>query len=64
MERLGGEGGGLCTLRDKRVLFVDIDADVATRVERCLTALAEVPTVDSLYVMPALREQIEQRRKR
>jgi hypothetical protein len=64
MERLGGQGGGLCTLRDSRVVFVDIEADMATRVERCLTALAQVPEVDNLYLPPAIREEIEHRKGR
>ena len=62
IERLGGEGGGLCTVRGHRVLFVDADADVATRVERCLSGLAGVPEVDSVYLPPSLREEVERRR--
>ena len=62
-EHLGGAGGGLCTIRGDRVAFVDLDADVATRLERSVAALASCPEVDSLYVPPLLREQIDRARQ-
>ena len=56
---LGGTGGGLCKVYGKPVLFIDLDTDGVTRVERSLTALATLPDVDSVYMTPQLREQIE-----
>ncbi len=61
-ERLGGAGGGLCTLRGERIVFIDLDADLATQVDHCVRALAAMPEVDSMYVIPALRERIDQAR--
>lgn len=61
-EHLGGGGGGLCVLRGRRVAFVDLDADVATRLHRCLLALAALPELDTVYVQPALRMAIERLR--
>ena len=58
-ERLGGDGGGLCTIRGKQVLFVDLDADLATRLDRSILALSTVPGLDTVYVVPAIRERIE-----
>ena len=58
-ERLGGGGGGLCTIRGKQVLFVDLDADVATRLDQSILALSTVPGLDAVYVVPAIRERIE-----
>ena len=58
-ERLGGAGGGLCRVRGERVLFLDLDADPATRLDRSLTALSTVPEIDSVYLVPALRERID-----
>ena len=49
-ERLGGSGGGWCRVRGREVLFVDLDADVATRADRCLEAM---------YLPPALREKVD-----
>ena len=62
MERLGGAGGGLCKVRGGRVLFVDAEADLATTMERCLKALADLPEVESFYLPPSLREGLERRR--
>lgn len=61
-EHLGGAGGSVCTLRKRRVLFVDLDADLATRVEHCIAALAELPEAASLYMPPEIREQVERLR--
>ncbi|UCE61103.1 MAG: hypothetical protein JSU63_05000 [Phycisphaerales bacterium] len=58
-ERLGGSGGGLCTIRDQKALFVDLDADTATQVDQTLAALATVPEAEVMYLLPALRERLE-----
>ncbi|MFQ5591928.1 MAG: hypothetical protein ACE5HE_12250 [Phycisphaerae bacterium] len=61
-ERLGGLGGGLCTIRGTRTLFVDLDADVATQLHQCMSALAAIPEAEGVYLTPALRERIERLR--
>lgn len=61
-EHLGGGGGSLCKLRGKRVLFIDLDADVATRAEQCLAALASVEEVEGIFLPPDLREQVDRYR--
>ena len=62
-EHLGGGGGGICTIRDRRTAFFDLDADPATQLERCVTDLADLPGLETLYVKPSLRELIEQARQ-
>lgn len=59
IERLGGQGGGLCQLRGKRILVVDLDADVATRLERVAGALALVPEIEAVFLPPAVRELLD-----
>lgn len=61
-EPMGGEGGGLCVLRGRRVLFVDTLADLATRYDRTLAALASVEGVDQCYLVPEVRQDIERQR--
>ena len=61
-ERLGGSGGGLCRVRGETVLFVDVDADLATRLDRSLRALSTVPNLDTMYLVPAVRDEIERLR--
>ena len=56
---LGGDGGGLCTIRGERVLFVDTTADAATRLERTARALAQLPEIEARFVRPDLRELLE-----
>lgn len=59
LERLGGTGGGLCTLRGVRIVFVDLDADPATRLESCIRALSALPELETVFVPPAIRESID-----
>ena len=56
---LGGEGGGLCSLRGRRVLFVDTNADVATRYDRTIASLATLPELQDRYLPPELREDLD-----
>ena len=58
-ERLGGAGGNLCHVRGEAVMFIDVEADVATRADRCLEALARLPQIDTVFIPPELRERIE-----
>lgn len=62
-EALGGEGGGYCLLRGRPVLFVDVQADAATRYERTIRALAPLPELDQVYLRPDVREDWERERK-
>lgn len=57
-EHLGGSGGGLCRLRERLVLFLDEDADFDTQVEHCLSAVRTLPGIDTMFLSPAMREQL------
>lgn len=61
-EHLGGDGGGLCRIRGRAVVFIDLDADVSTQISRCVDALAAMPEVEEKFLPPAIREQIERLR--
>ena len=58
-EYLGGEGGGLCLLRGKRILFLDTAADTAEQVARTAAALADLPELEAMYVLPQVREELD-----
>ena len=62
-ENLGGQSTGLCRIRGQSVMFVDLDADVATRMDQCFRALASIPDVDSTYLPPAIRERLDHLKK-
>jgi len=61
-EPMGGEGGGLCLLRGRQVLFVDTSADVATRYDRTLAAMAPLTELEQRYVVPEVRQDLDRRR--
>lgn len=57
-ESMEGAGGGLCILRSKAVLFVDMDADSQTAYERVLLALAGHFDLDTVYLRPEIRQDL------
>jgi hypothetical protein len=61
-ESMGGSGGGLCRLKGRRVLFVDTAADLATRYDRTLVAMAGLEEIDGHYLLPEVRQDIERQR--
>jgi hypothetical protein len=61
-EALGGEGGGYCVMRGKRVLFVDTMADPASRYERTLAAMAGLSEIEGQFIRPDVREDLERAR--
>ena len=58
-ECFGGDGGGLCRLRERRVLFVDTAASLADQLDRTAAALAEIEGLDDLYILPEIRQRLE-----
>ncbi|MGQ9649807.1 MAG: hypothetical protein ACUVXJ_06840 [Phycisphaerae bacterium] len=58
-EPMGGDGGGLCRLKGRIILFVDTAADVATRYDRTVAAMAGMPELANRYLVPEVRQDIE-----
>ena len=61
---LGGDGGGFCIIKGQKRLFVDTQADVETRYEHTLAAMAALPDIDTHFLLPEVREDIEDQRAR
>lgn len=59
-ESLGGAGGGLCTIGTAKVLFLDSDCDEETLIENCIKGLATLPQAESMYLLPEVRERLDQ----
>ncbi|HRX85443.1 MAG TPA: hypothetical protein P5572_10530 [Phycisphaerae bacterium] len=55
---LGGDGGGLCQMKGRRILFMDREADVRTRYTRALRDLAQLSEIDSVGLVPELRDDL------
>ena len=58
-EPMGGTGGGLCRLRGQRVLFVDTAADLDSRYEKTLAALAPLPELENRFLLPEIRRDVD-----
>ena len=57
-EPLGGEGGGLCTIKGKRVLFVDTEAPSIVTAAICAQSLPKVADIEQIYIRPQVRQFI------
>ena len=58
-EPLGGEGGGLCTVRGEQVFFLDSQAFSVETAARCARALVELVDIETLYIRPEVRRFVE-----
>ena len=61
---LDGNGGGLCRLRDKQVLFVDTAATVSDQIACAAEGLGPLEDIDNCYILPQVREILEQYREK
>ena len=59
----GGGGGGLCRLRGKDVLFVDVGGGIAEQVARTAEALSGLAGLEEVFVVPEVRELLERYRE-
>ena len=58
-EPLGGSGGGLCTMKGRKLFFVDTQASPAEMAAICAEAVAKAVDIENIYVLPEVREFIE-----
>jgi hypothetical protein len=58
-EPLGGSGGGLCTVKDKPLFFVDTQASSAQVAANCAEAVSKLVDVEKVYIRPEVRDFIE-----
>lgn len=59
-EPLGGSGGGLCTMKGKRILFVDTEAPSIITATICAEALPKVTDIEQIFIRPQVRQFIEE----
>ena len=57
-EPLGGSGGGLCTVKGRRIFFVDTQAPSAVVAAICAEALPKVADLEQVYIKPQVRQFI------
>jgi hypothetical protein len=58
-EPLGGSGGGLCTVKEQRILFVDTQAPSGVTALICAEAVPKVTDIEQIYIKPQVRQFIE-----
>ncbi|MFC1652156.1 hypothetical protein ACFL3F_00410 [Planctomycetota bacterium] len=56
---LEGRGGGICSVGDRRVFFVDTQSPIVEQRAVCAAAVAEVVDLEHVYVRPQVRDFIE-----
>lgn len=59
-EHLGGTGSNLCALQGRHIMFLDMDADIATQLDSCASAIAQISQIETTFIAPEVRERIEQ----
>ena len=59
-EPLGGSGGGLCTMKGKRILFVDTEAPSIVTATICAEVLPKVTDIEQIFIRPQVRQFIEE----
>jgi len=61
VEPMGGQGGGVCKLKGKLLVFIDIDADIESQYAWALSALAKSSDLETMYILPEIRGDLERR---
>ena len=57
---LDGAGGSLVNLKGQQILFIDTLADPADQLERLIPDFARLPELEGIYIIPELRELLNQ----
>lgn len=58
-EPLGGNGGGLCTVKGQHTFFVDTDASSIATAVLCAEAIAKIIDIEQIFIKPQIRQFIE-----
>jgi hypothetical protein len=58
-DALGGDGGGLCSIKGKNIFYLDTQANVTETAAKCAEALIKVADVEKLYIKPQIRELLD-----
>jgi len=58
-EPLGGNGGGLCTIKGQQIFFVDTQAPSAVVATICAEVVPKVADIEQVYIKPEVRRFIE-----
>jgi len=62
-EPLGGSGGGLCTIKNEEIFFVDTQAQSADVAALCAEAVSKIVDIEKVYIKPEVRQFVENQKK-
>ena len=59
-DAMGGGGGGICDIKDKKIFFYDTDSSSFDMAVSCARAAKQIiPDLESIYIKPAVRDFID-----
>ncbi|MBN2181592.1 MAG: hypothetical protein JW715_06740 [Sedimentisphaerales bacterium] len=58
-EPLGGEGGGLCSIKKEKIFFLDTQAPSAVTAAICAEAVSRIVDIERIFIKPEVRQFIE-----
>ena len=58
-EPLGGNGGGLCKLKNRHIFYLDSEASSAHSAFTSAIAVRKIVDIETVYLRPQVREFIE-----
>lgn len=58
-EYMGGNGGGLCNVKGKKIFFVDTQASTAESAARCADAILDTIDIEEIFLKPQIRQFID-----
>jgi hypothetical protein len=64
MEQMGGGGGGVCSVKGKSIVFLDVQASAMERAAVCARALAKAVNLEEVYMKPEVRQFVEREDQR
>lgn len=64
LEQMDGSGGGICSVKGRRIVFLDTAAPASERAAVCAAAIAKVVNLEEIYMKPEVRQFVEQENQR
>jgi hypothetical protein len=58
-EAMGGGGGGMCVIKERKIFFMDIDCPVIEMTVIASHSVNELLDIESIYIRPQVRQYLE-----
>lgn len=64
LEQMGGGSGGVCSVKGRSMVFLDVQASTMDRAAVCARALAKSVNLEEVYMKPEVRQFVEREQQR